>query len=64
MENPGPLPMGVVDAADYPARLEYKDAYGLAPPQQQNFTIGAGIPPEIAAQYGAHTSPHVERVYA
>ena len=46
--------MGAVDAADYPSRLEYKDNMG--PPQEEhmNYSIGAGIPPAIAAQYGAH----------
>ena len=52
MENPGPLPMGAVEAADYPARLEAKDV--MAAPQEQNtYMIGASVPFEIAAQYGA-----------
>ena len=51
LENPGPMPMGVVDAADFPSRLEQKDDLA-PPPDPHNFVIGAGIPPEIAAQYG------------
>ncbi len=55
MENPGPTPMGVVDAADFPMQLQAKGGGCMeAPlPDQINFTIGAGISPEVAAQYGA-----------
>ena len=52
MDNPGPTPMGVVDAGDFPMQLQRKgDEAPL--PDQINFSIGAGVPPELAAQYGA-----------
>lgn len=56
MENPGPLPMGAVDAADYPARLEAKDMMA-APQEQDSYYIGAGVPSDIAAQYGGTRRP-------
>ena len=53
MENPGPMPMGVVDAQDFPLQLQAKGGMEPPLPDQINFTIGAGISPEVAAQYGA-----------
>ena len=53
MDNPGPTPMGVVDASDFPMQLQHKGD-GAPLPDQINFTIGAGVSPELAAQYGAN----------
>jgi len=44
--------MGVVDANDFPMQLQHKGD-GAPLPDQINFTIGAGVSPELAAQYGA-----------